>query len=287
LIVLPEAAFPPINDETRQELARAPIGPFLEATYQQLRDLAAQRNTTLVIGANAVLDWQSDGAARMGTRICNSAFLIPADRAQPMERYDKTCLVPFSERMPFRDGPDWLRQLAMRVAANRAAQPLHAGSDDQRSMFNLRTKAGVDLRVVVPICLENIDPAFIATLLRDTDGVSKRADVIVNLSNDGWFAVQERHQHLQAMPLRCIENRTPMVRSSNTGISAIVDSTGRTITSIAAGTTAHVSAKVPLDRRVTFFTRFGDAFVGGCALLLVVVAFAHASQSWRRHSGSV
>src|SRR5690606_4981682 len=69
LVVLPEAAFPPINDETRQELARAPIGPFLEATYQQLRDLAATQRTTLIVGANAVLDWQSDGQARMGTRI--------------------------------------------------------------------------------------------------------------------------------------------------------------------------------------------------------------------------
>ena len=56
LVALPEAAFPPINDETRAELARAPIGPFLEATYQQLRDLAATHQTTLIVGANSVLD---------------------------------------------------------------------------------------------------------------------------------------------------------------------------------------------------------------------------------------
>ncbi len=272
LIVLPEAAFPPINDETRAELARAPIGPFLETTYRQLRELATEHNTTLVIGANAVLDWQSDGAARVGTRICNSAFLISPDPTRPMERYDKTCLVPFSERMPFRDGPDWLHQIAMRIAADRAAQPLHAGSADQRSMFTLTTKKETELRVVVPICLENIDPAFIATLIRDSEGRAKRADVIVNLSNDGWFAVQERHQHLQAMPLRCIENRTPMVRSSNTGISALIDSTGRLISSVAAGVTGHASANVPLDHRLTFYTRFGDLFVAGSALLLAIAA---------------
>lgn len=287
LVVLPEAALPPINDETRLELARAPIGPFLEATYQELRDLAASHGATIVAGASAVLDWQNDGTARVGTRICNSAFLIPPDRGAPLSRYDKTCLVPFSEQAPFRNGPEWLRSLGMLIAAERAAQPLHAGSPNQVSTFTLSAQGGNDVRVVAPICLENIDPRFIAQLVGTGKSGEKRADVIVNLSNDGWFGLQERHQHHQAVPLRCIENRTPMVRASNTGISAIFDSTGKTFATVEAGREGHATARLSLDDRVTLYTQFGDWFVAACSMAAFGATALCAIEHLRRKSLSV
>lgn len=268
LVVLPEAGFPPINEEARNELQRAPVGAFLERAYQTLRELATDHEATLVVGGNAVIDWQTESGARVGTNICNSAYVIPPDSYAPALRYDKVCLVPFSERIPFREGPLWLHRLALLIAADRASQPLHSGTPDQTSVFRIEPNAGQndsqpeaeEVRFITPICLENIDPAVLAGMLRSGTGTGKRADLIVNLSNDGWFASQQRHQHLQSMSFRCIENRVPMVRASNTGISAFIDSTGKVYEEIPANTAGFATAAVLLDDRVACYTRIGDLF---------------------------
>src|SRR6185295_18223693 len=89
---------------------------------------------------------------------------------------------------------------------------------------------------IAPICLENIDPAIIRQMIWRPATPGKRADFIANLSNDGVFSDQERYQHLQSTIFRCIENRVPMVRCSNTGISAFIDSNGRVQETVAANT---------------------------------------------------
>jgi apolipoprotein N-acyltransferase len=239
-----------------------------------------------VVGANAVVDWDLVEGARVGTHICNSAFFIPADSGKPVTRYDKVCLVPFSERVPFADGPMWLRRMALSIAADRATQPLHPGAASQAAVISLQAPPGIDssngrtsaVRLLTPICLENIDPAFVASMMRDRGHNGKRADVIVNLSNDGWFAEQERHQHLQSMALRCIENRVPMIRSSNTGISGFFDSRGRLLESIAASTAGFATVEVPLDDRTTVYTRFGDVFAYVCGGLLVIAGAARIAR---------
>jgi apolipoprotein N-acyltransferase len=71
------------------------------------------------------------------------------------------------------------------------------------------------------------------------EGGAKAADLLVNLSNDGWFGWYDagRLQHQQAARLRAIENRVPLVRVANTGASAAIDSCGR-ITAVAGGAEA-------------------------------------------------
>jgi apolipoprotein N-acyltransferase len=64
-------------------------------------------------------------------------------------------------------------------------------------------------------------------MFRGEGGSTKRADFIVNLTNDGWFLVPQQAQHFQIARFRSIENRVPTARSVNTGISAAIDSCGR------------------------------------------------------------
>src|SRR5690606_30873922 len=94
---------------------------------------------------------------------------------------------------------------------------LTPGSLDDLTIFELSDAGGEgsgDLsgpwRFVVPICFEDIDAALVAEMLRPRQaGGNKRADFIVNITNDGWFKANEQPQHLQVAVFRSIENRVP------------------------------------------------------------------------------
>jgi apolipoprotein N-acyltransferase len=118
-------------------------------------------------------------------------------------------------------------------------------------------------RFVVPICFEDLLAPLVRDLMWGPGG--KRADFIVNITNDGWFGGSERAQHLQDATFRSIENRAPTARSVNTGISGFIDSTGHVTGLVAAGTEGWSVKQLLIDDRVTPFSRLGDAFGELCA----------------------
>ena len=126
------------------------------------------------------------------------------------------------------------------------------------------------MRFITPICFEDIDAGLVAKMLRGDS--QKRADLLVNLTNDGWFKGAQNAQHLQAAIFRSIENRVPLVRGVNTGISAFIDSYGRVTDKIAARTEGTAVATVWLDSRYTLYTRLGDWFAWLCAIATAIVA---------------
>jgi apolipoprotein N-acyltransferase len=113
----------------------------------------------------------------------------------------------------------------------------------------------------------------------------KRAEFLVNITNDGWYKFNQMPQHLQVAVFRSIENRVPTARSVNTGISGFVDSLGRTHDLIAAGKTGSAHAVLQLDRRVTFYTRVGDIFAGICLAATTLLAAFLAWRAWRGNLG--
>jgi apolipoprotein N-acyltransferase len=128
----------------------------------------------------------------------------------------------------------------------------------------------------VPICFEDIVAPLVDDLLWGAEG--KRADFIVNITNDGWFHGSERAQHLQAAIFRCIEHRVPAARCVNTGISGFIDSTGRTSNLVAAGTDGWSVNQLQLDDRTTLYSRVSDVFAEFCAAVgLGIVAYGLAS----------
>jgi apolipoprotein N-acyltransferase len=108
----------------------------------------------------------------------------------------------------------------------------------------------------------------------------KAVDFIVNISNDGWFAgTWELDQHLNLCVFRAVENRVPVVRSVNTGISAMIQSTGR-ITRVVEedgvrrSVSGSIVGQVVLDDRLAPYTVYGDAFAYGCLLATAAVVAA-------------
>ena len=265
---------PPLNAGARAELARASVGPFLNRMHAEIGGLARMGRASVITGGYFVGGWKSDGKARAADDRRNSAYFYTPDGEQSPLRYDKIELVPFAEIMPFASAPGWMRSLLMQLAAPSARLPDTRGDPAALTAFEL---PGTGARFITPICFENVDAPFVARMLRSTAGGGKRADFIVNLTNDGWFDDREHAQHLQAIVFRSIENRVPIARVSNTGISAFIDSAGRVTASLRPGIEGTLKQSIVLDRRETLYTRWADAF----AVFCTITAFAtHCCLHW-------
>jgi apolipoprotein N-acyltransferase len=279
LVILPENEFPPLNDEARAALANSPVGPALDNTYQRLIAITHRYGTALLVGGAAVTGWTTAGKEHIGSEIRNSAYFFDP-MTNGVGRYDKIQLAPFSERLPFATGPAWLTNVALFLAASRAVQPLHPGTFADTQPFARKHAPSSDLSLeapfVAPICLENVDPVMCARLLRDPATGHKRAQFFANLSNDGWFHKQEKYQHWQLLTFRCIENRVPMARSSNTGISGFIDSCGRVVQSTSPDQTATMVSFVWVDGRESFYMSHPDVFPIVCLILVTITVAVQA-----------
>jgi apolipoprotein N-acyltransferase len=87
----------------------------------------------------------------------------------------------------------------------------------------------------------------------------KSSDYLINVSNDTWFGNSfGPYQHLEISRIRSIENNIPIVRATNDGISALIDSNGTIVDYMGKGTSGILHVKlVPTDVR-TFYTKYGN-----------------------------
>ena len=142
-------------------------------------------------------------------------------------------------------------------------------SDDPHSFSAGRTP-GV-LRSFVPIgisvCHEILYPEVVSETVREG------AELLVNVSNDGWLdggdGVASR-QHFAMAVFRAVETRRYLVRATTTGVSGVVDSYGRVVQSLEPGVAGVVSAPVVGSLVITPYVRLGDAFAIVAALLALV-----------------
>ena len=167
--------------------------------------------------------------------------------------------------MPYIHYWPWLQQQMLAVGANGMKFDLDAGA--HMTVFSVPAASlGRDVRVVTPVCFEVTVASHCRHLVFDHG--ERRADLIVSVTNDGWFSDTDiaRLQHLQCGRWRCVELATPMARAANTGISAIVDAHGRVLARGVEGNSygAHVDGvlenEVPLGTQTTLYARVGDVF---------------------------
>ena len=95
------------------------------------------------------------------------------------------------------------------------------------------------------ICYEAIQPETVAAIAGD-----RRPDLLVNLTNDSWYGNGwEPHQHLNFSRFRAVEHRAPLVRATNTGISAFISATGEVLESLPYDTAGELVRDVPIVAR--------------------------------------
>ncbi len=295
LVVWPEAAIPPLNEEARHELRATRAGQFMARTHDRLTALSAEADCSIAVGARYVGSWAQEGRERVGRIIYNSVYLYGPEGGQSADRYDKLHLASFSERVPFEGQSERLYRVMLWLSPPVADRPPTAVPTGAPTVFRIEVpgkdrdgeSSKIAYRFATPICLENIFPAYISRLVLAEDGRTKQADFIANLSNDGWFAPVERYQHLQQVLFRCIENRVPQARSSNTGISALIDSCGRTLQALPPLVAGTVTGNLPLDRRITVYTRYGDVFAVACVAITAATVLARTGRRLYPRRGNV
>jgi apolipoprotein N-acyltransferase len=109
--------------------------------------------------------------------------------------------------------------------------------------------------------------------------VGDGADFLVNVTNDAWYGqTSAPYQHQAQATLRAVENRVPLVRAANTGISSVVREDGRVAWAGPLDQLLEHTEEIAWHRVRTFYTRFGDVFVWACVLATLAAVFA----GWRR-----
>lgn len=245
ILIWPESAFPFFL--TREADAMAQIANLLPP------------GTVLVTGAIRPPD---QPAGTQITRAYNSIYVIDHD-GTILSMYDKLHLVPFGEYLPF--------QSAMEKLGFVQITKVRGGfiPGDRR-----RTMAVPNAPRMLPlICYEAIFPGDIVP-------GDDRPGWIVNLTNDGWFGISTGpYQHLQQARLRAVEEGLPIVRSANTGISAVIDPFGRIVAQLGLGAEGVLDSALPKPTAPTLFSRVRDMPVAlAVALSTVIVIRRRAKQ---------
>jgi apolipoprotein N-acyltransferase len=178
-----------------------------------------------------------------GPRFFNSLVHVEAGGSVSAV-YDKHHLVPFGEYMPF---GDLLAEWGIHGLASTEGQAYSAGP-------GARVIDMGDLGHALPlICYEGV-------FARDLRAAPERADFLLLITNDAWFGkISGPYQHLAQARLRSAEMGLPMIRVANTGISAMIDATGRVTASIGMGQADWRDAPLPPALPPTFYARIGDA----------------------------
>jgi apolipoprotein N-acyltransferase len=168
--------------------------------------------------------------------------------------YDKAHLVPYGEYLP-------MRPILEPLGLSR----LVAGSIDYLPGPGPRTlDLGPQGKAGVMICYEIVFSGHVADK-------ANRPDYIFNPSNDGWFGTWGPPQHLAQARMRAIEEGLPVLRSTTTGISAVIDADGVVVGHIGMGKADKIEGLVPAANPPTLFGRLGHILTLAWAAVFLIL----------------
>ncbi len=169
------------------------------------------------------------------------------------QRYDKAHLVPFGEYLPFRE---WLEKPlnALRIPMSRF-QPRTGGT----SLFPIE-----NYQLGASICYED---AF----GKESISALPAAELLVNVSNDAWFGdTIAPHQHLQMARMRALESGRMLLRTTNTGITAVIDNKGNITEQSVAFEPYALRTTAQRFQGSTPYVKFGDSLALALSFLILV-----------------
>ena len=256
LTILPETAWTIPFERTPPALA-------------QRLDAHVGKGHAVAIGLPAFTLEQKRGL-RDDWRLTNSVLLLQpggaADRYASAPRYDKHHLVPFGEFIPW--GFAWfvnLMQIPMGDFGRGATIQAPFAVGGQRIAFN--------------ICYEDLFGEEIRAVLLEGTGAS----ILANVSNIAWFGRSHAlPQHLQIARMRSLETGRPMLRATNTGMTAAIDAGGKVTAQLEPYTVGALDVSVQGTSGLTPFTRLGNLPI----LLAAIAALALALIAPRRSGPS-
>ena len=245
LIVWPEAATPRSIEIDRRINLR-------------VRKIAETAGVHLLLGSTHLQKIKAKGIKKKIYR--NSAFLINPNMRVENQRYDKIRLLPFGEYIPLKETVPWSFLGVPNMGGFIPGQ--------EYTVFEFP-----GFRFGVTICWESIFPDLVREL------VKKGAQVMINITNEGWFGETAPYQFLASNVFRAVENRVYVVRCANTGISCFIDPYGRIVDRVRDETGRDILVRGVVTRNViplnsnTIYTRYGDWFAWLCSFFTMGFLF--------------
>jgi apolipoprotein N-acyltransferase len=267
VIVWPESAF----SDTRPLVTRdePPPGEIWSSDFNSWFEEAESRfeqkstrlageiggDTSLLVGVG-VHHIGRDGAKQYNS----AAHISPA--GEVVGRYDKMHRVMFGEYVPFGDCLPWIYRLT----------PLGGGLSRGREAEAFEI-AG--LRLAPNVCFESTVPHLIRRHVVELEQRGESPDVLVNLTNVGWFWGSSMIDlHLACRVFRAVEHRKPVLIAANTGLSAWIDGNGRIRALGPRFDDTILVAEVRADVRRSLYTGWGDWAAAMCLAFCLVAAFS-------------
>ena len=254
LIAWPETVLPGVGLESDAIMLQRERGIWPADTLSLQLEKLVNENAPLLVGSGAYEGLRIEGNRYAWDRHYNSGYLLRSGGRH--ERVDKVVLTPFGETMPYISYWKALEQAMLDFGGRGMEFDLSIGERPRTLSLQTATRR---VALAVPICFEDTVPRATRSLVNADEG----ADVIVNLSNDGWFGWFDpaRRHHEQAARWRCVELRRSMLRVVNTGISAAFDTHGQRIgNSLPPQQEQWMLAALPLEKTWTTYASIGDVF---------------------------
>jgi len=246
IVIWSETSFVPAIDwHTRYRTDRVAF-----SLVKELREFLAEQPVPFVVG-NDDGQLAKDEQGRDIRVDYNAAILF--DRGEIVDTYRKLHLVPFTENFPYKERLpgiyQWLKEADTHFW-------------EEGTEYTVFEAGGV--RFSTPICFEDTFPYLNREFIR------RGAEVLVNMTNDAWSqAVACEMQHMSISLFRALENKRTLVRSTNGGITCVIDPNGRITAMLEPFTEDYLIAEAPVyTAEQTLYTRWGDWF----AVLVSILA---------------
>ncbi len=182
----------------------------------------------------------------MKGNLFNSAIAVN-EGSLAFDVYHKLILMPFGEYVPFSKSFPWLLELAHMEGEITPGEGVNV-------LTYPETTTTPELNIATLVCYEDI----VSDLARNS--VLKGADLLVNITNDAWFGeTVAPYQHNLLAVFRSIENRRYLIRAANTGVSSIIDPTGKTASQLRAFSQGVLSSEITPRYELSIYTKYlGD-----------------------------
>jgi apolipoprotein N-acyltransferase len=244
LIVIPETAFPLTEKDVPSDTLRQ-IKAFSQATH-----------SNILLGLIGIVP-NPNGQLQYSNRALG---LSPSSTAPYY--YDKFHLVPFGEFIP--PGFQWF------VNAFRIPMSDFARGNLMQPPFQIERLGQDPIGAAITICYEDIFGNELASRIRNSEAP---VNLFVNITNLAWFGQsQAPSQQLRLSQMRSIETGLPSIRSTNTGITAVIGPDGRVLQALPQWTQASLSASVQGFTGKTPFVIWGNWPILSLASLLLAFA---------------
>jgi apolipoprotein N-acyltransferase len=252
MIIWPETAYPYLIADERSDAG-------------EIGELAAEIGIPILAGV----------VAEKNGDYYNDALLF-SEKGKAARKYEKLHLVPFGEYVPFGDRFSFIRDYIDKPIGDFRegkeytlfSMTSFSSSDSPQGTITRRTSF---YKFGVLICFEDIFPELSRAF------VKRGANFLVNITNDAWFGrTSAPEQHLQASVFRAVENRVPVIRAANTGVSCFVDSTGEIFSRVEEGgedlfVSGYATENVRIPTKGSVYSKYGDLFIYFCGFMLLLI----------------